>query len=583
VPVGRVSSVDGIAARNIQRPAPIRAQGNRPIFARPGVSDRLRQAPQAASTQVPPTAPVVSPRPAPAVANSESEDDWQPTLAGYTPTETEEPLKPNPIEQFQVPETAPVPASISPESTTNAETTDAKTAQKRLKLPAIAWRKLLVPVSILVALVIVGGGIYAGVQYMRTQASPDTFFSDMITKSLSTADVQITKQVSGGVSTTTSLALSDPKNVISSATTTATIAGADFGLSGYGTAQNSYVSYTKLPTSVPPVMAGTIQNRWLQLRANGVLPGAIPASLFDVADPRYQAFGPFIFANLPVATRQKLSQFIITNHIYKYDVASVKHISLNGKKDTLFTAKLSNGYLQVANQSVASSEGFTPADVQRAIDALDVYKNASALLYVNSAHQLVRLTLQTTNQTVTYDYSNFTTNSLPAMPSTKLTWAPFAPTQLQMEAQVSASQTAPVRDIARQAALSTIQTALNRYFSQTGLYPSLANLNDQAWLAANMPGFDPDTTRDPQATVLTLLASAPKATTTATTTINPKTKVKTVTTVAAAATYGYIYQPLTSSGKACANEAATPTDQQCASYTLTAQLSTGTAFTLKSS
>jgi prepilin-type N-terminal cleavage/methylation domain-containing protein len=92
--------------------------------------------------------------------------------------------------------------------------------------------------------------------------------------------------------------------------------------------------------------------------------------------------------------------------------------------------------------------------------------------------------------------------------------------------------------------LQNIQTNLESYYQTDGNYPSLANMNDTAFLNTSMKSMDTSTLQDPLGAD-TALGAAPAA------------KI-------------YAYQPLNSSGSSCEADATT-----CVSYTLTATMESG--------
>lgn len=96
------------------------------------------------------------------------------------------------------------------------------------------------------------------------------------------------------------------------------------------------------------------------------------------------------------------------------------------------------------------------------------------------------------------------------------------------------------RNSQRQTDLQSLQTQLEAFYSQNGYYPSRTNMNDTAWLAANMKSLDQEALIDPSNTT------------------NSKTLV------AAPVARSYSYAVLNSSDTSC--EAAADT---CAKYTLT--------------
>lgn len=92
------------------------------------------------------------------------------------------------------------------------------------------------------------------------------------------------------------------------------------------------------------------------------------------------------------------------------------------------------------------------------------------------------------------------------------------------------------RDSERQTDINAIHGQVEAYYAQNGKYPTLANLNDPAFVSGTLKGLDPAALKDPKGSASTLSATA------------------------GANTYAYVVLPAN-----CDN---TTTD--CATYTLTA-------------
>jgi prepilin-type N-terminal cleavage/methylation domain-containing protein len=95
------------------------------------------------------------------------------------------------------------------------------------------------------------------------------------------------------------------------------------------------------------------------------------------------------------------------------------------------------------------------------------------------------------------------------------------------------------RDTERETDIKALHGQVEAYYAQNGKYPSLADMNDSTFVAANLKGLDHEAFRDPKGTVYTLAA-------------NP-----------AADVYSYATTPAN-----CDNGA----NGDCTSYTLTATL-----------
>ncbi len=103
------------------------------------------------------------------------------------------------------------------------------------------------------------------------------------------------------------------------------------------------------------------------------------------------------------------------------------------------------------------------------------------------------------------------------------------------------------RNTERQTDIKAIHGQVEAYYAQNGRYPTLGNLNDGAFLTANMKGLDSEALKDPKG-ANTTLAAAPAANV-------------------------YSYAVTATGGGACDN---TTTD--CAVYTLTATYEGGGTF-----
>ena len=109
---------------------------------------------------------------------------------------------------------------------------------------------------------------------------------------------------------------------------------------------------------------------------------------------------------------------------------------------------------------------------------------------------------------------------------------------------------AKARNSKRSTDVKALQTHIEAFFSQSGYYPSRADMNTAAWRTTNMKSIDPETLKDPSS------ATCNPATSTATT--NP-------CLVTSAIAKAYSYDVQTSAGASCEAD-----DTTCAKYTLTA-------------
>jgi hypothetical protein len=496
-----------------------------------GQSPYPRQRPSIDGIAGPQRRPVFTSRPPVAPGQQPSRLDFTPPIPAQPPAQTLPPTQTLPTAASTVPQ---MPLQFTPPVT-----------RQRRHLS----RKMVL--IIVVVLVIAAGGFVA-LQWYNRQNNPDIAFQDALQASLSTTQLQAqttagsdTKQVSYDFTSLT--------NSIISSQATVQLDGSGFQLRGYGSSRNTYISYSKLPSVISGSVATAVRNGWVRLRANGTEAPGVSAVLTNLADPRYQAFGPVIFGNFPAKTRVQFSNFLNAHHVYAYNPKQVTRASLSGVKVFAYSITPNLNYLQIFNQSVATSEGFQPGDIQAAINALVALKGAKMTFYISvDSHRLQDITIVQGAQRTTTVYSNYNNVSLPNEPPTQLNWQAFAAVQLQMETQAAAHQSNADRDAARKADLAQLHGYLAISFTQNALYPTLADLDDQTWVANNLTGIDPDVFHDPQGATL-MLANAPKA-------------------------GSFAYQPLPASGKGtCDDTALNP----CLHYKLTATLSNGQQYVVQ--
>lgn len=102
------------------------------------------------------------------------------------------------------------------------------------------------------------------------------------------------------------------------------------------------------------------------------------------------------------------------------------------------------------------------------------------------------------------------------------------------------------RNTERQTDIKAIHGQVEAYYAQNGKYPSLANLQDNAWIGTNLKGLDSEATHDPKGAAGNNVAAA-----------------------AAANVYGYVVTPAN-----CDNGSG----GDCTGYTLTATYEGGGTF-----
>lgn len=403
-------------------------------------------------------------------------------------------------------------------------------------------------------MLLLAGGIAGWLQWRARASNPDTIFRAALDNSLSTVNVEAVTTGPANESDR-SFDFSNLKDPLVSSKAGITRYGASYQVAGYASAKNSYLSYVQFPATAPAAIADAAQNGWIHLRNNGVMPNNVGYNLAYVADPRYTAFGVWLFGNFPADTRPRLAQYAVNRHVYAYDTANVTRDKVGSTAVYVYPVKLNVPDLKFMNQSAALLEGFGTADVQAAIDNLDSYKHATLKLYISiSDHRLLRLESTVDDETTTVNYSNYGHSTVSNEPETKLAWVDFAAPQLQLDQAAAKQQAAAQLDAERQGSLAAIQPLLERYNQQNTFYPTYNQLNDAGWIASNLAGLNPDWLRDPLGNNWQLLAQ-PRA-------------------------GNYAYQVATPTGKSCDNNTAAAVSQLCTHYSLTALLSTGKQYSV---
>jgi hypothetical protein len=565
----RQFSIDGVSNAPYRRPVGSVGNGRPPVLGRTSLQPAASawsdvQPTQAQPTQVAPVAnfqplpqpsqpvnaPVMSVQPVAAAPNPMvAAQSFQPPLLAVQPTVP----APTATEQA-LPAIRPYAETAAGQAELEAEAEEPEKPKKKrklkLRLPHPHFRATFVIIPLLVAVLAgaIGGGTYAFLQYRAAQNDPVKIFSSALKNAFQTSHLQ-TQTTTGRATKTVAYDLTSMTQPIVSVQSSQMVGSQSVQRNGYGTTVNTYVSYTKLPLNTPSAITSVAQNAWVQLRDNSTAATGISNALGSLPDPRYQVFGPLLFDNASSSDQKQLVSFITNHNIYQFKAAAMTHGTYSGAPALDYPVSINTSYLKILNQSMAAMAGFTPNDVQVAVDQLSGLSTAT--LYVApKTHQFMGMTYTQNGQNTTIQYS-YNPPTIPNEPETKLTWPEFAPTEYALEAQLSNSLTPTERDTVRTQDLAAVHTALAAYEATNGFYPTLANMNDENWVAQNLPGLDPEVLRDPAATSLTLL-DTPKA-----------------------GSYAYQPSPDSHSGS-CVNAGTDP----CTHYSFTAILSTNRSSTV---
>jgi hypothetical protein len=297
--------------------------------------------------------------------------------------------------------------------------------------------RLLKTVFIVVVLAVIIGGAVSYAKLQAAKNDPDKAIKDALENSLSISSVE-SETTTSESTIKTKYDLSNTKNPIVSTKASIGQGKNAIGIDGYGSAKNTYASYTSLPKTLSKDLIAHTKNGWIQIRADGKQPKDVTDIMHNLSDPRYQIFGPVVTGNFSDKTRQQLVDFLISHKVYGYDATKVTHKKVGDQKMIIYPVKLDASYLKIASQSAAVNEGFDIADIQAATTAMDQLKGAKATLYINADnHTIARLKIVKDGKTKTIKFSNYDTTKLPAEPQTKLSWINFLPVQNQINSLTS--------------------------------------------------------------------------------------------------------------------------------------------------
>ncbi len=379
-------------------------------------------------------------------------------------------LSPNVTETVQeAPVSAPIPApqpfepttpQISPEPTTrhpestqplhSAHTTSGEPApinhdklQSLDKKPAKPKKrkKILIIVAVVMAVILLIGGI---VSYARAQAAwnnPDKAMKDAIANNLKLKKVK-SQTTSESINSTTEYDFSALKNPTISTESSIPQPKGPINMTGYGSVKNNYFSYTKLPSNLNSQGVKNAIDAVVQTRENGIKFKGVDGMPEKVSDPRYQVISPLLLGNYDDKTRSQLTDFMLNNKVYGYDINKVTSDKIKDEGVLAYPIKINVSYLRVSNQSAVFNMGFDPAEVQLGIDNLAYLEGAKVTIYIRkSDHKFTRIKVEKDGQTRTIDYTNHDDVSMSDEPQTKLIWPNFEPVQNVIDAQTTLTTT----------------------------------------------------------------------------------------------------------------------------------------------
>jgi len=268
--------------------------------------------------------------------------------------------------------------------------------------------------------------------------------------------------------------------------------GADkLTFTGYGDLKNTYVSFSETDgTNV----ANSQQGKWIQIRKGGTLPDTDKTleKIAPLADPQSLLLSAFIRGSFSDTDRQSMLSLIQEKRVYSYDAGAANTSVIGGQAVYVYEVRINTDALSELDQKAANLFGISDKAVEASEKA---GKPSTATFYISiEGQQLVKMTYKNGNSSVTSEYSNFEDTKLTTEPVADLQWS---------DVQIASAQT---KDGLRKLQVGSIGVQLESFYAKNKYYPSLANLNDPAWVKANFAGFSADRLKDPAATDATIAA-----------------------------------------------------------------------------
>jgi hypothetical protein len=246
-------------------------------------------------------------------------------------------------------------------------------------------------------------------------------------------------------------------------------------------------------------------NKWLQV--DGKDPVESMTALTPMYDPRYLMLGDYITGNFTKTQRNQLIEYVTQHKVYEYDPAKVTKKSEAGKDFYVYHAKVDSDKLYEYNRLAASFMGLDASLVK---DMLDVQGTREVTLLIDIKEEYLA---KVVTDNVTTIYSGWNATKLPDEPKPAAAYNEFQQQSLESGAPRSTSSDSlseRAKDVFRQNNVMTLVTLVEKYYAENSFFPTLAELNDPAWVRSNLPELDSSTLKDPDGTTEMLAAKPTK-------------------------------------------------------------------------
>jgi|GEM_PF-2899567 len=316
----------------------------------------------------------------------------------------------------------PVPPQTQPQQLFPPPQRSATQIQADLKLHYIKRRRRwILPLLIFVALTLIVSGAALLVQKYRNDPTP--LFNQALAESLTTKQVMAMR--SGDADTTvTTFDIAQPKDP-RLGTLTTKILGADTYVKGYGTLENTYVSFASDPTKKTNTPTNLL-DQWISVRDDGNLPtGAAGAPLFSLSDPRSQLLQPWAFGNFDKKTRNDLLSQIKKSKLYEFNSKNVTSSTKNNQTMYVYKVTIDGTKLAAYESKLGAAFGISANDIATSTKTLIGAKLSAEITIDKASKHVTRLDVTNSGITSTTTLQNYNKATLSSEPAARFTYAQY--------------------------------------------------------------------------------------------------------------------------------------------------------------
>ncbi len=282
-------------------------------------------------------------------------------------------------------------------------------------------RRWIVPMLAGAGVVVVAAAAVLIVQAYRN--NPATIFNQALSNSLATKQIQ--ESVSSDVlNTILVLDTNNPKGPRVSTLTTKSL-GANTYVKGYGSLQNTYISYASDPTNSTTTPTNLL-DQWIQVRSGGSLPAGVTLNpLFTASDPRYQVVGSWMFGGFSGKDRSGLLKLAKSSKLYQIDALKIAQTNIDDHAALVYSLSVNGDKLAAYEVQAGVLFGIAKSDVATITQGLSGTTIGLKVYIQKDIRQVVRVDTTVRGLTTRVTYSGFNTAKLAAEPKANLSYSEY--------------------------------------------------------------------------------------------------------------------------------------------------------------